>query len=42
MHEPLTSGTLMPSVSEYTRFPTTTFLPCTVSFSANQAFVCSG
>ena len=26
--DPLTSGTLMPSTSEYTRLPTTTFLPC--------------
>jgi hypothetical protein len=42
MHEPLTSGTLIPSTSEYTRFPTTTFFPCTVSCSANHALVCSG
>ena len=28
MAAPLTSGTLMPSTSEYTRLPTTTFLPC--------------
>ena len=42
MAAPLTSGTLMPSTSEYTRLPTTTFLPWTVSFSANQALVCSG
>ena len=27
MHEPLTSGTLIPRASEYTRLPTTTFLP---------------
>ena len=39
---PLTSGTLIPSTSEYTRLPTTTFLPCTVSCSANQASVWSG
>ena len=42
MAAPLTSGTLMPSTSEYTRLPTTTLRPCTVSCSANQAFVCSG
>ena len=42
MHDPLTSGTLMPSASEYTRLPTTTFFPCTVSCSANQALVWSG
>ena len=38
---PLTSGTLMPSTSEYTRLPTTTLRPCTLSL-ANQSFVCSG
>ena len=42
MAAPLTSGTLMPSTSEYTRLPTTTFCFCTVSFSANHALVCSG
>ena len=42
MAAPLTSGTLMPSTSEYTRLPTTTLRPCTVSCSANHAFVCSG
>src|SRR5215217_939827 len=42
MHDPLTSGTLMPSTSEYTRLPTTTFCPCGVSCSANHAFVWSG
>ena len=40
--EPLTSGTLMPSSSEYTRLPTTTFFFWTVSFSANHALVCNG
>ncbi len=42
MAAPLTSGTLMPSTSEYTRLPTTTFFLCTVSCSANQRLVCSG
>ena len=39
---PLTSGTLMPSTSEYTRLPTTTFLPNCVCVSAYHASVCSG
>src|SRR5437763_1671311 len=39
---PLTSGTLMPSTSEYTRLPTTTFLPNWVCVSAYHASVCSG
>ena len=42
MHDPLTSGTLMPSTTLYTRLPTTTLRPCTVSCSANQALVWSG
>ena len=42
MAAPLTSGTLMPSTSEYTRLPTTTFLPNCVCVSANHASVCSG
>ena len=42
MHDPETSGTDMPSASEYTRLPTTTFFPCTVSCSANHVFVCRG
>ena len=42
MAAPLTSGTLMPSTSEYTRLPTTTFLPNCVSFSAYHASVWSG
>src|SRR3954470_6276386 len=41
MAAPLTSGTLMPSTSEYTRLPTTTLRPCT-DCSANQALVCNG
>src|SRR5918998_1090374 len=39
---PLTSGTDIPSTSEYTRLPTTTFCFCTVSFSANHVLVCNG
>src|SRR5712671_1658174 len=39
---PLTSGTDIPSTSEYTRLPTTTFLPNCVWVSAYQASVCSG
>ena len=39
---PLTSGTDMPSTSEYTRLPTTTFLPNCVCVSAYHASVCSG
>ena len=39
---PETSGTLIPSASEYTRFPTTTFRPNCVCVSAKCAFVCSG
>src|SRR5947209_6298018 len=42
MATPLTSGTLIPSTSEYTRLPTTTFLPNCVCVSANHASVCSG
>src|SRR5947208_1646526 len=42
MATPLTSGTLIPSTSEYTRLPTTTFLPNWVCVSANHASVCSG
>src|SRR5437899_6612043 len=42
MATPLTSGTLIPSTSEYTRLPTTTFLPNCVCVSANQASVWSG
>ena len=39
---PDTSGTLIPSTSEYTRLPTTTFLPNWVWVSAYQASVWSG
>ena len=42
MADPLTSGTLMPSTSEYTRLPTTTFLPCGLSCSANQRWCAAG
>ena len=42
MAAPLTSGTLMPSTSEYTRFPTTSALPIGDSFSANQLLVWVG
>jgi len=42
MAAPLTSGTLMPRAREYTRLPTTTFFPWTVSFSANHWLVCNG
>ena len=39
---PLTSATLIPSTSEYTRLPTTTFFPNCVCVSANHASVWSG
>jgi hypothetical protein len=39
---PDTSGTLMPSTIEYTRLPTTTFLPNCVWVSAYHASVWSG
>ena len=42
MAAPLTSGTLMPSTSEYTRLPTTSGLPIGDSFSANQLLVWVG
>ncbi len=42
MAAPLTSATLIPSTSEYTRLPTTTFLPNCVCVSAYQASVCNG
>ncbi len=42
MAEPLTSGTLMPSTSEYTRLPTTSGLPMGDSCSANQLLVWVG
>ncbi len=42
MADPLISGTLIPRASEYTRLPTTTFFPCTVSFSANHTLMWRG
>src|SRR5262252_38524 len=42
MATPLTSGTLIPSTSEYTRLPTTTLRPNWVCVSAYHASVCSG